>query len=291
MRQLNSVTCLCEAESGSWRKKTCRYLTQRPSRSARTTTAPEAGPSPAFGEMWEMTTSDELGRIVRTLSAQLQRGACLEPTAESARSCRATAARDSVFWRLLLDELSDILGARRSPWMSQPSLRRRWYATRSEKNEAGSDGRVAKMAFFAVTRRRRVVFLRCWFRANRRPYVNGGADVSFQGDAVEVCGGRHRPDCPWDSRRCRHAPNCFLSSPNSGRHIVHRQQDQHHRYPWQDRAQDNAQVRVLMRDPSDTKLEAPAVPGVRALRGQRRLASAEDHRPHPRPLDTAHRPR
>jgi len=97
MRQLNSVTCLCEAESGSWRKKTCRYLTQRPSRSARTTTAPEAGPSPAFGEMWEMTTSDELGRIVRTLSAQLQRGACLEPTAESARSCRATAARDSVF--------------------------------------------------------------------------------------------------------------------------------------------------------------------------------------------------
>ena len=158
MRQLNSVTCLCEAESGSWRKKTCRYLTLAES-CGKEDGSPEAGPSPAFGEVWEMTTSDELGRIVRTLSAQLQRGACLEPTAESARSCRATAARDSVFWRLLLDELSDILGARRSPWMSQPSLRRRWYATRSEKNEAGSDGRVAKMAFFAVTRRRRVVFL------------------------------------------------------------------------------------------------------------------------------------
>ena len=26
---------------------------------------------------------------------------------------------------------------------------------------------------------------------------------------MEVCSGRHRPDCPRDSRHCRHAPNCF----------------------------------------------------------------------------------
>ena len=146
-------------------KKTCRYLTLAES-CGKEDGSPEAGPSPAFGEVWEMTTSDELEWIIQTLSA---RGARLGLSAESPRSCRATAARDSVFWRPLLNELFDILGARWALRVSKPSRHRERVRDTGRQERDRGHTEECGIALFAVTRRRRVVFLYRWFRANRCP--------------------------------------------------------------------------------------------------------------------------
>jgi transposase len=93
-------------------KKTYRYLTLAES-FRNEDGQPRSRIVARLGEVSEMTTSGELERIVDALSAQLGRGASLELTAEAAPSYGAMAACDSVFRRLLLDELFDALGARR----------------------------------------------------------------------------------------------------------------------------------------------------------------------------------
>jgi transposase len=93
-------------------KKTYRYLTLAES-FRNEDGQPRSRIVARLGEVSEMTTSGELERIVDALSAQLGRGAPLELTAESGPSYGAMAACDSVFSRLLLDELFDTLGARR----------------------------------------------------------------------------------------------------------------------------------------------------------------------------------